>query len=110
LRSTWEYWLCHLHSHLGQWRDAIDQCRKASADNQSDWLPYADLAAAYGWLGETDEAKAAAAQLLTLKPDMTVNGWLKLSTFFSKNATFAEEMQRFAEGLRKAGLPEGGAL
>jgi TolB-like protein len=109
LRSTWEYWLCHLHSHLGQWRDAIDLCRKASADNQSDWLPYADLAAAYGWLGEADEAKAAAAQLLKLKPDMTVSGWLKLSALFSKNPTFTEEMQRFAEGLRKAGLPEGGA-
>jgi adenylate cyclase len=109
LRWVWEYWLCHLHSHLGQWRDSIDLCRKAIADNPSFWLPYADLAAAYAWLGQADEAKVATAQLLKLKPDMTANGWVALSSSFSKNATFTEEMQRFAEGLRKAGLPEGGA-
>jgi hypothetical protein len=62
---------------------------------------YRWLAAAYGQLGREQEAKAAAAEYLTLTPDFSISRHLELLPFQRP-----EDREHYAEGLRKAGLPE----
>ena len=107
VRPIWEFQICHLHSHLAQWEQAIEHCRLAAQGASYLWLPYADLVAANAWLGRDTEAKAALADLLKLKPDMTAQAYLASAATYSDNAVFTQQIARMVEGLRKAGLPEG---
>jgi tetratricopeptide (TPR) repeat protein len=106
-RPFWEYDICHLHSHLGQWEQALDHCRLAAQGVPFVWYPYADLIAANAWLGRDAEAKAALADLLKLKPDMTAQAFAAAAATYSDNPVFTQEIARMVEGLRKGGLPEG---
>jgi adenylate cyclase len=106
-RPFWEFELCHLHTHLAHWQEAIEHCRLAIQGAPNFWYPYADVAAANAWLGRDAEAKAALADLLKLKPDMTAQAYLAAGSMFSENAVFAQQIARMVEGMRKAGLPEG---
>jgi adenylate cyclase len=105
--NLWEFTICHAHSHLAEWEEAVEWCQKSIATNAGFWLPYVDLAAANGWLGHDAEAKAAVAGLLKLKPGFTVQDWTNIR--WSDDPQFQREYQRIVEGLRKAGLPEGEA-
>ena len=105
----WQYFICHFHSHLAQWEQAIEWCNKSVASgNETQW-PYTDLAAAHGWLGHMKEAKEAAAQVLKYDPDFTIQGWMEspLHDHWSDDPTFKAQVERFVEGARKAGIPEG---
>jgi adenylate cyclase len=62
---------------------------------------YRWLAAAYGQLGREQDAKAAAAQYLKLTPDFSLTRHLQMLHF-----QHAEDREHYADGLRKAGLPE----
>jgi hypothetical protein len=42
-----------------------------------------------------------------LAPDLTVQGFVSLIPLFSENPVFTQQVVGIAEGLRKAGLPEG---
>ena len=76
--TWWQYYICHFHSHLAQWEQAIEWCNKSVASgNETQW-PYTDLAAAHGWLGHMKEAKEAAAQVLKYDPDFTIQGWIEV--------------------------------
>jgi adenylate cyclase len=100
----WQHDICHLHSHLAHWEQAIEWCNKSVASgNQSVW-PFTDLAAAHGWLGHMKEAKEAAAQVLKYDPSFTIQGWID---HWSDDPTFNAQLQRIVEGARKAGIPEG---
>jgi hypothetical protein len=102
--TWWQYDICHLHSHLAQWEQAIEWCNKSVASgNQTQW-PYSDLAAAHAWLGHMKEAKEAAAQVLKYDPSFTTQGWID---HWSDDPTFSAQLQRIVEGARKAGIPEG---
>ncbi|MBO4226145.1 adenylate/guanylate cyclase domain-containing protein [Bradyrhizobium neotropicale] len=105
LLSTWYFYICHAHSHLGQYEEAIDWCRRSIAVSAL-WIAYADLAAASALTGHEREARAAVAELRRLRPNYTVALWLQDGNGWSDNVTFLAEFQRIAEGLRKAGLPE----
>jgi adenylate cyclase len=105
LLNTWYFYICHAHSHLGQFDAAIDWCRQSIAVKPF-WIAYADLAASYSWTGREREAQDAVTELRRMKPDYTVRGWLADGNGWSDNTTFLTEFQRIAEGLRKAGLPE----
>ncbi|WP_284342564.1 winged helix-turn-helix domain-containing tetratricopeptide repeat protein [Devosia nitrariae] len=59
------------------------------------------LAAALAQLGLTDEARAAAAAFLRLMPGFSIQRWLT-----TQNLQRQQDADRFAEGYRKAGLPE----
>jgi adenylate cyclase len=101
--TWWQYHICHIHSHLAQWEQAIEWCNKSVASgNQTQW-PYTDLAAAHGWLGHMKEAKEAAAQVLKFDPDFTIQGWID---HWSDDPTFNAQLRRIVEGARKAGIPE----
>jgi adenylate cyclase len=101
----WQFFMCHLHSHLAQWEQAIEWCSKSTAGDPTNFFPLVDLAAANAWLGHDREAKEAAAQLQKVYPGFTVQTWA--GHHFSDDPTFDAQFQRVLEGLRKAGLPEG---
>ena len=101
----WQFFMCHLHSHLAQWEQAIEWCSKSTAGDPTNFFPLVDLAAANAWLGRDREAKEAAAQLQKVYPGFTVQTWA--GHHFSDDPTFDAQFQRVLEGLRKAGLPEG---
>ena len=100
----WQYMMCHLHTHLAQWEQAIEWCRKAIAGNPSNWYYYVDLAAANAWAGHEKEAKEAAAQLQKLRPGFTVQTWAGI--YWTDDTTFNAQYARIVEGLRKAGVPD----
>lgn len=103
-RNDWEFQICHAHAHMAEWEQAVEWCRKSIATNAENWWPWADLAAAYGWLGRATEARATLDGLEKLMPGYSVKKWLDAG--FPDNPTFQREYRRIAEGLRKAGLPE----
>ncbi len=105
LLSTWYFYICHAHSHLGQYEEAIDGAAAPIAVSAL-WIAYADLAAASALTGHEREARAAVTELRRLRPNYTVALWLQDGNGWSDNVTFLAEFQRIAEGLRKAGLPE----
>ena len=97
--------MCHLHTHLAQWEQAIEWCGKSIAGGPRVLVPLVDLAAANAWAGHDKEAKEAAAQLQKVYPGFTVQTWAGMH--WSDDPTFNAQYQRIVEGLRKAGLPEG---
>jgi adenylate cyclase len=101
----WQFFMCHLHTHLAQWEQAIEWCSKSIAGDPTDFFPLVDLAAANAWLGHDKEAKEAAAQLQKVYPGFTVQTWAGIH--WTDDPTFNAQYARIVEGLRKAGLPEG---
>lgn len=69
------------------------------------FYPLVDLAAAYAFTGHDKEAKEAAAQLQKVYPGFTVQTWAGIH--WTDDPTFNAQYVRIAEGLRKAGVPEG---
>jgi tetratricopeptide (TPR) repeat protein len=101
---NWIYALMgHAHEHLGQHEPAIEWSNKAVAIAPY-WLAYVDMISAYGWTGQLDKAKDAIAQLNKLVPNYTVGYWL--AGDWSDDPEFVAQIQRMAEGLRRAGMPE----
>ncbi|MGH1573132.1 adenylate/guanylate cyclase domain-containing protein [Methylobacterium sp. P31] len=102
--NVWEYYVCHAHTHLGHWQQAVEWCNR-SVGHTPYWAAYIDLAVSNAWLGRVEEARDAVHQILKLMPGYTVQKWA--SADWSSNPTFMAEYQRLVEGLRMAGLPEG---
>ena len=95
---------CHAHIHLGQYEQALADCGRAVADNNS-YLVQLDLVVAYAQTGDMVRAKAAKAQLMKRVPDFTISR-LEAKQF-SNNPVWIEEIRtRFIPGLRKAGVPD----
>ena len=63
--------------------------------------PHLWLASAYAQLGQPEEAKAEAAEVLRVNPAFTVEGSKRLFVFKDP-----EDTEHRKDGLRKAGLPE----
>jgi class 3 adenylate cyclase/TolB-like protein/tetratricopeptide (TPR) repeat protein len=105
--GNWQFYMCHLHSHLAQWEQAIEWCRKAVTSNPKAWAPHVDLAAATTWAGHDNDAKEEAAQLQKVYPGFTVQTWAGIH--WTDDVTFNAQYERIVEGLRKAGVPEGEA-
>ena len=101
----WQFFMCHNHTHLAQWEQAIEWCSRSTAGDPTNFFPLVDLAAANAWAGHDKEAKEAAAQLQKVYPGFTVQTWAGIH--WSDDPTFNTQYQRIVEGLRKAGIPEG---
>jgi tetratricopeptide (TPR) repeat protein len=102
----WYYVVCHAHTHLARDAATIEWCLKSIGTGKMFWHVWVDLASAYAWRGQTAEAAAAVAEILKLRPGLTVQQMVEEARASSDNATFRKEYQRIAEGVRKAGLPE----
>src|SRR5262249_48771255 len=75
-------------------------CRSCRCSRSRLSVPCYLLTAALIRLGKTEDARSAAQVLLQLQPKFTVSGVV------SGNITTPERMQRLADALREAGLPE----
>jgi len=60
------------------------------------------LAANLAQLGQLDEARAAAAEILRTDPKYTIDGTQRQLALFKRT----EDVEHLLDGLRKAGLPE----
>jgi adenylate cyclase len=79
---------------------------EVAADNPQNWYPLVDLATANAWAGHEKNGKEAAAQLQKLYLGFTLQTWARMH--WTDDPTFNAQYQRIVEGLRKAGVPEGG--
>ena len=56
----------------GEYEKAIEILQKVIKRNPDAWLSHFELAACYGLLGREEEARAAAAEVLRIRPDFTI--------------------------------------
>ncbi|WP_270936769.1 winged helix-turn-helix domain-containing tetratricopeptide repeat protein [Falsiroseomonas oryzae] len=90
------------HLFLGDLDAAVALARQGvRAPNAKHW-PYAVLAAALGLLGREAETRRAVADLLARHPGYCTDA-ARADFFFCRDA---ERVERFVEGLRRAGVPE----
>jgi TolB-like protein/class 3 adenylate cyclase len=101
----WMHFLASAKMHLGLGADVVTTFRRAIELNPNFALMHFFLAAALADLGELNEAKAEAQAGLALDPTFTVHRFGL--TPESDNPTFLEQRQRIANGMRKAGVPQG---
>ena len=102
------YWLGQSQLLLGHTDEATDLLRKSRAANPQLWHTHLLLAAALGLRGDRDEATAALAESIKLKPECDLIAQLRADAPpYMRNPAFLalQEKTTFA-GLRRAGLPE----
>jgi TolB-like protein/Flp pilus assembly protein TadD len=86
----------------GNYEEAVRVSKKACALTPDNEGCHRTLAAAYGMLGKDSEARAEAAELLRIMPEWSIEGWKQRQAAGWKNQA---DVDHFAEGLRRAGLP-----
>ena len=69
------------------------------------WYVHRDLAGALGLRGDLDEARAALAKAIELKPEMNSLAWLRAYPGASDLRYWALYEKTVAVGLRRAGFP-----
>jgi adenylate cyclase len=94
--GTWFNLRADTELGLGRFDEALEDAKKAIEGGHRVFYTYLNLATAYAFKGEMDEAKAAMAEARRLKSDLSIKWLLK-----------HKPVLQFAfDGLRKAGLPE----
>ena len=101
--QMWSYlWSMALaHFSAERFEETVDWARR-SIQRKADWpLTFTTLAAGHAHLGQVDKARAAVQELLQLSPGFSLSSAMPfLST---ADPAFVD---RYLDGLRKAGLPE----
>jgi adenylate cyclase len=96
---------CHLF--LGHVDQAIDLFRKARAANPRVFYLHLWLAGALGLNGDLDEARAALAESLKLKPEAnSLAAWRAATPWITYPPYWALREKTVNVGLRRAGFPE----
>jgi len=93
--------LAWAHTYLAQYEIAVPLWNKAIKKNPDYLSAYTGLTAAYQLLGHEEKAKQCAAEVLRIKPKLSVE--LIGKRIVVKNE---EDKKRILEALRKAGIPE----
>jgi len=88
------------HFAAGRYRDAALWIEKGLIDNPGATWAYRELVAAYTLLGRDGDARTGLSRLLNDYPDLTVSKVLSALVYPQPM------LERIAEGLRKAGMPE----
>jgi adenylate cyclase len=85
----------------GRLAEAVD-CYRESLKRETGYLAaYVNLASALGELGRQDEARQAARDVLRQEPDFSIKAYTAGLSYRNPN-----DLERIADGLRQAGLPE----
>jgi len=82
----------------GQYEKAIEASKKALQREPNSQFPYIHMAISYIRLGREEEARAAAAEILSINPEFSLERYTKMLPFPQP------VVDRIAEDLRKAGL------
>jgi len=95
-------WLGNAHYMLKQYPQSLLPLRECVSRAPNLRGAHARLAATYAQLGNIEQARAEAAEVLRIEPKWTIEGTeARLSTFKRP-----EDAEHLFDGLRKAGLPE----
>jgi adenylate cyclase len=86
---------------LKRYRDAVHWHREHISRQPIAPWSYVGLACAYAQLGQLEEARAAAAELLRINPGFTIEREKRFLVYKDP-----KDLERDIDGLRKAGLPE----
>jgi len=87
--------------NLGQYEEAIAECKKATIREPNSLVAQLALTAAYSLSGRDEEALATAEEVLRIDPKFSVNYYSKALMYKNK-----ADKERFINALRQAGLPE----
>jgi Flp pilus assembly protein TadD len=91
---------------LGHADEAIDLLRRARAANPRPWVVHAWLAGALGLRGDLDEARAALAEAIKLKPEVnSLAAWRAYRPWETNPQFMALREKTVNVGLRRAGFP-----
>jgi len=85
------------HFHLGRYEEALAALERMTAPQYARRL----LAATYAHLDRLDEARLEAEEYLKLDPEFSITAWARTEYYADPM-----ELQRYVDGLRKAGFPE----
>jgi len=88
---------------LGRYEDALEPARKAVARNPKFLPAQIRLTISCVLTGRNEEARSAAAEILKINPKFSIEEWIKTLPPPIKALPLID---RFADALRKAGLPE----
>jgi tetratricopeptide (TPR) repeat protein len=92
---------------LGQVDEAIALLRKACAALPGDYFLHLNLAGALGIRGDLDEARAALAEALRIKPEVnSLTKYRAHTPWIGNPRHWALRENTLNTGLRRAGLPE----
>lgn len=87
------------HFFIGKYEEAIEWAHKALRQPNFQWSRYAVLLAGLGQEGRQEEAKSMLEQLLTQRPDFSVE-FVRTTHLIADN----DYLHRYLEGLQKAGV------
>ena len=95
--DTYLWCLADAYDAMGRSEDVISTVRRMHDPSEGQRL----LAANFAHLGMMKEAEDAAREVMRLHPGFTISQWRERPPYRDK-----APLERFVEGLRKAGLPE----
>jgi adenylate cyclase len=88
---------------VGRYEDALEAAKKAVERNPRFLAAQIRLAIGCVLAGRDEEARAVAAEILKINPKFSIEEWTKTVPIPIKDQTYID---RFADALRKAGLPD----
>jgi adenylate cyclase len=97
----WHFIMAFALFVAGRYEEGLDYANKSLRENSSAPSAYRVRAACLSQLGRIDEAKAALADFLRRAPDATI-----ASTKAQLPLKKPEDLERYVEALRRAGLPD----
>jgi adenylate cyclase len=86
---------------LKRYGDAVHWCREQISRQPIAHWPYVELACAYAQLGQLEEARAAAAEVLRINSGFTIESAKRILVYKDP-----KDLEHYIDGMRKAGLPE----
>ena len=92
--------LANAHYMLGQY-EAAAAAGELAVSRSPNSTAHRPLAAAYAQLGRMDDARRQAEEILRIDPEFTLQQFARMVPLKNKS-----DIDRYVEGLRKAGLPE----
>lgn len=87
---------------LGRFEESLVSARTSVRRPNADLWAYATLSSVLGHLGSLDEVRTARRELLQRKPDFSLS-FVRQVVYYNK---VPAHLERYIDGLRKAGLPE----
>jgi TolB-like protein/Flp pilus assembly protein TadD len=90
---------------MGKDEEAVAWLRRAIETNRNHPMAHFYLAGVLAHLGRMNEAQAAVQAGLALNPSFTITGYRPGGP--TDNPTYLSQRERFIDGMRKAGVPEG---